>query len=189
MTGAFNLFQEGLESYLEALGALRGFCQEVLSKSRTVLQANLGDLAVALHRQLELTSVTDYVWPPTLVVPADWDGTIAWIAAKLPVRDLCNFYLGLLWRAKEGSVPEPGAVAAFEVYPKATFNVVSERIRSLAGDRVELNRRYNEIFIWQQFGPSNAANFSEALESIMREWIGLWHRVPPADYSTAVQDR
>ena len=181
-----NLFQDGLQSYPDALVAIKEFCREVLSRSRRILEANLDNLGQALHSELDSHSISDYVWP-NWPPPVTWDGTSAWIAAKLPVGDLCGVYLGLLWPAEGGKPSRPGIAVDFELYQKPVFNTLSKKFRSLAGERIQLPYHW-ELMMWEPLDPANAVSFGEKLDSILKEWIKLWSQIPPTDYQTPPQD-
>jgi hypothetical protein len=183
-----DLFQEGLQGYPDALVAIKEFCREVHSRSRTVLEANLDNLGQALHDELDSDSISEYVWP-NLPPPVTWDGTSAWIAAKFPVRDLGTVYLGLLWQAEPGEPPRPGVAVGFSLssLQRPVFDALSKKFRSLAGERIQLPYRW-ELMIWEPLDPANAVSFGEKLDSILKEWIKLWSQIPPTDYQTPPQD-
>ncbi len=178
-----NLFQEGLQSYFDALAAINEFQCEVHSRSRQVLEANFDRLGEALHANLERDLISNFVGPTW----GSWDGTYAWIAAKLAVRDLGNVYLGLHWRAEDGKPVGPGVAVDFELWQTRVFRPLSQKLRSLAGDRM-LAPFQRELTIWEPLDPVNAVSFGETLNSILKEWIELWSKIPPADYQTPPKD-
>ena len=174
----FNLLQEGLQSYVDALLAIREFCREVGSKSRRVLEANVDDIQQILHRELRADSMTDFV-SPNCLAPAVWDGTWAWATAKLSVPDLCDIYVGLLWRVEANGIPRPGVVVDFAFYDRQLFVKLSQLLRDLAGERVQPTKTYKELMIWEPIDPANAENFTDRLAAITKEWVDLLRKIPP----------
>jgi hypothetical protein len=149
------------------------------------LEANFGKLGEALHANLERDLITNFVGPTW----GSWDGTYAWIAVKLFVRDLGDVYLGLNWRAEDGKPVGLGVVVDFDLWQTQprVFRPLSQKLRSLAGERM-LRPFQRELKIWEPVDPANAVSFGETLDSILKKWIELWSQIPPADYQTPPQD-
>ena len=183
-----NLLREGLQSYIDALTAIREFNRAVYSISRKVLDANVDDLERNLRRKLQRDSVALYVSPAGASLDT-WDGTWAWVAAKVPAQDLCTGYFGLSWRGEGGEPPKPGATVDFEFsgLDRPHFNTFSQHIKSLAGERI-LPPYGRELKIWESIDPANAASFSDTLDAITKEWIALLGQIPAEDYPTSPQD-
>jgi hypothetical protein len=176
---SFNLFQEGLRSYIEALAAIRGFYREVYSVSKAVLEDNFEDLGRNLRRKLERDWIEPYVSPAGRDLLDRWDGNWAWVAARLSAGDLCYGYFGLHWRGEDGQPPTAWAVVDFQIHNGALFRALSQQFRDLAGERIIPYRPYKELMIWEPIGPGNASSFSDKLDSVTKEWIGLWGRIQP----------
>jgi hypothetical protein len=183
-----SLFQEGFQSYIDALAAIKEFNRAAYSRSRKVLEANSDDLERNLRRRLERDSVTLYVSPAGASLDT-WDGTWAWVAAKVPARDLCTGYFGLCWRGEGGEPPKPGAFVDFDFWglEKPLFNTFLQHLKSLAGERI-LPPYGRELKIWESIDPANAASFSDTLDAITKEWIALLGQIPAEDYPTSPQD-
>jgi hypothetical protein len=183
-----NLFEEGLRSYVDALGAMKEFYREAYSRSRKVLDANLDDLGRNFRRRLERDSVALYVSPAGTNLDA-WDGTRAWVAAKLPVRDLCDGYFGVCWRVDDGEPPRPGAVVDFDFWrlQRPLFITLSQHLRSFAGEKILLPSG-KQVMIWEAVDPVNAGSFADTLDSITKEWIALLGRIPSEAFPVPPMD-
>jgi len=173
-----KLFQEGLQSYVDALSAIRGLCAEVCSQSQSVLERNLNDLRGTLQRDIQPEWIQPYVSPNCVDKP-DWDGMSAWVTAKVGVQDLCGIYAGLFWQARDGEEVEPRVCVDLEIYNRQIFHRVLEQLRGIAGDRVQSVPRWNELRIWEPISPTNAADFSDRLDRITKEWTTLLRQIPP----------
>lgn len=172
---SFALFHQGLRSYVDALSAIRQFCGEVCSESMSVLEANLEGLRQTL--QCEIQPGTPNV-RPNCIDPIDWDGMEAWAMARVEAQDLCGIYAGLYWQVKNGAEPTPGVCVSLRFNKIQLFEATGERLRKVAGDRIQSYRPSKELWIWEPIDPTDADEFTDRLDRITKEWIKLLRQIP-----------
>jgi hypothetical protein len=181
----FEVFKEGLRSFLDAMSAIREFCDEVYSVSRSVLEANLNDLRQTLQREIQSDWITTHV-RPNCVDPIDWDGMTASAMARVDAQDLCRIYVGIYWQAENAAELKPGTYVGLEFHGGVPlFLATLEHLRRVAGDRIKSYRPWKELWIWEPIDPTDAAEFGDRLDRIMKEWIKLLRQIPPEVFARA----
>ncbi|HZP01818.1 MAG TPA: hypothetical protein VFD30_16135 [Terriglobia bacterium] len=179
------LFEEGLLSYIDALGAFKALYQEVWSRSTQSIEANLDSLEGSLRRSVSRDSIRPYVYPDGTQLNS-WDGSSTWVAAKLTVPGLCQVYAGISWWGEHGSSPEPRVIVDFAFDNRQVFANLSQAVRDLTGGTVKIGT-YKELFIAEAIGRTDTGCFAERLDGIFKEWIDILGKVPPETYSPAQQ--
>jgi hypothetical protein len=183
---SLTVLQEGLQSYVDAVSGIREFCGDVCSKSRSVLEANLEDLRKTLQHEILPDWITHSVWP-NCVDPLNWDGTEAWAMAMVDAQDLCRIYAGLHWQAKDGAEPAPGVCIGLSFNRIQLFDPTWEHLRRLAGDRIQKYRPSRDLWLREPINPTEAADFSDRLDRITKEWIKLLRQIPPEVFAQPAQ--
>jgi hypothetical protein len=169
-----DFLREGLNSYMNAMLALKQFQLEVQKKSKKVLEQNLKDLGQALGTRLEATAIQPYVNPSH---PSKFDGTYAWITSRLcnvPRLDSAeSAHFGLRWREIDGEAVL--GVAAGFWFRTASDGNAAKNAFGRGGDGLI----YDPFgwYFWDALPPEDAKSFEAKLDGLIKKWVELWREV------------
>ena len=172
-----EFFNEGMRHYFDALIAMRDFCSEAISTSRTVLIRRREALGNAVGSFDSSSSPMNVDINPDLNPDCqpNWPGTWHWLCVRMAVGNVGYFYFGLLWERDSDEI-RPSAVGTFRFGDATIFDLAQNRFNALKSD-LKPDPHEKEITIRKEIAAGEEPTFGSKLEQIADEWTRLWERI------------
>lgn len=175
-----EFLSQGIESYLQALVAIREFRRAMQRQARAVAEPRLPDLVAALGGGAAdaATGVADYANPSTISDRGDWPGDHAWIAVTAKLAGFGVWYLGMLWHRPNDQATDakPGVVATMDTGRAEVRNRLVARLE-VEGLAHGHNFWGNEVSLWRPISPDQAGEFPARLDALIVDWTNFWRTV------------
>ncbi|BCA53159.1 hypothetical protein W02_02990 [Nitrospira sp. KM1] len=156
--------------YSQTLSAIKDFRQEILDRSKKVVESNLSDLASAI----------DYDLNPTKIVPYKYEHPEGkWIASRIVLEKYgINFYFGMIWKVNpHRQIDSQFVVTVMDVRSKDKASVLLDFARKCntlsRSNRICLYLPH-EVALDEEIRYDDFHLFEQTLEGLIKEWIKIW---------------
>lgn len=164
-----QLVESGLDSYLNALTAVREFQKIIIEKSRRVLEEKLNDLSKAMGIYVKREEIKDYTYPPELTNKELGVNEVVGIKFSKEVMSYCIF--GLYFEREDlECVTEVFVSMATDKASQRDF--LLEHCKKVSPDFS--NENWNEIWLSMSISKEEINNFEVKLQDLIDKWIAVW---------------
>jgi len=178
-----KLLNEGIDSYLDAMVAIREFRREIQSKAQEVLKKRLPELCEAMR--VDFSEMRDqirmYAEPDEL--GEGWEGNWAWVAVRTRGRNdlISDCYFGMEIQKSEEEGTCVGKVSVtMTAKTEETLDQILSQIRSKAqelSEGIPQNTEQTDLALTDRISPETGgmASFEQKLDKLIGLWIRVWN--------------
>lgn len=165
-----DLLNEGVNSYLDALVAIREFRREVQSRTRKVVEYRLDELSGVMGVSLKRDQIVKHINPDG--IPDNFDGNWAWIAARIKIIDPLplDCYFGMFFRRDEKD--QTSAIAMMSP-SKDVFQKIWVKCKEIGESKLKETYK-GEIAFLDKILPGEMNHFEEKLNEMIDLWVKVW---------------
>lgn len=166
-----NQFVEnGLDSYLDALTAVREFQKPIIERSRRALEEKLNDLSKAMEIDVKREEIKDYTYPAKL---ADKElGVEGWVAVTFS-KEPVYCYFGLSFEREDSKCVTKVVVLVY-TYTASQRDFLLEHCKKVSKNFTKDN--WN-ISLDMPISKEEINNFEAKLQDLIDKWIEVWKKV------------
>jgi len=181
-----DFLERGLETYCDALRAVRHFQRSVQKTSFDVLTRHLGNLSTALGVPLDPAMIEPYLNPKPVGRPNDpewksadeWEGG-GWVAVMLPCpQPLWRLYSGIAWDVMPDGSERGTATVDFEAYRVPTKENLLRRVKDLNPPvRFDVGTWSREVYMRDALVPKEMQQLGSKLADLLDEWARFFREI------------
>lgn len=181
-----DFLERGLETYCDALRAVRHFQRSIQKTSFDVLTRHVGNLSTALGVPLDAARIEPYLNPKPVGRPNDpewknadeWEGG-GWVAVMLPCpQPLWRLYCGIAWDVLPDGSEQGTARVDFEAYWVPTKENLLRRVKNLKPPiRFDLDTWDREVYMSDLLVPKEMQQLASKLTNLLDEWARFFREI------------
>lgn len=169
-----QLVESGLDSYLDALTAVREFQKEIIKRSHRALEGKLYDLLTAMEIASvgrEEIEIKDYTYPSELTNKELGDD--GWVGVQFSKEGM-YCYFGFAFERKDSKCVK-------QVFVSMYISTASQRdflLKHCKKISSEFDNYYgNNIGLFMPISKEEINNFETKLQELIDKWIAVWKEV------------
>jgi hypothetical protein len=170
--------QDGIQHYMEALGVIREFNDELFRRSEEVVKQRKRDIANALGHEMLSLNITRHEW--NVVKNETGDPLGAWVACRITMPSpYLDCYFGVRWIDR---IPKVVVMMATDTATRR--DILKAKIRESGVSRIVDNVFKNEVAILEEINIQRFNDLEEKLNLLINDWVNVWKAIGGANNLT-----